>query len=224
MLNPARLLALETEQTLVTTTSELLNRLRNSIQHDSLAQTLVNTDVHNNAFRLQDSLIYHNGRMYVPSTLRSEIMELCHDHPLTGHPGFRKTLFLVTQKFWFPGLYKFVKEYVMSCTTCARVKPTNQHPQGILQPLPSPDGPWTHLTMDFIVKLPTSNGFDSVFVVVDRFTKMAHFIPCIESMNALTLARLFLDNIVRIHGLPLSIVSDRGSLFLSKFLKALLDS
>jgi transposase InsO family protein len=91
-----------------------------------------------------------------------------------------------------------------------------------LQPLPAPSRPWSEITMDFVVKLPTSKSCDSIWVVIDRFTKMAHFVPCKETLTARQLARLFFDHIVKIHGVPDSIVSHRGTLFVSKFWKALL--
>jgi transposase InsO family protein len=103
-----------------------------------------------------------------------------------------------------------------------RGKASHQAPQDQLKSLQIPTEPWSSISMDFIVKLPKSNGFDSIWVVVDRLTKMAHFVPCRESTNAKELANIFIQNIFRLHGLPKSIVSDRGVLFTSKFWKHLL--
>lgn len=119
---------------------------------------------------------------------------------------------------------KFVNRYVANCQICVRGKPSRQAPQGPVISLQIPNKPsWESISMDFIVKLPKSQGFDSIFVVVDRLSKIAHFIPCNESMSAKELAILFINNIFRLHGLQSSIISDRrGVLFTSKFWKHLL--
>lgn len=119
-------------------------------------------------------------------------------------------------------MYSMIREYVRSCDTCARSKNARHKPFGMLLPLPLPHRPWTAISMDFIVKLPRSRSFDSVLVVVDRFTKMAHFIPCKESCTSAELANLVFAHVFKLHGLPDSIVSDRGPQFVSKFWKHLL--
>ena len=117
-----------------------------------------------------------------------------------------------------------IYDYVDRCDTCQRNKSPRHKPFGLLQPLPVPTRPWSSLSMDFIVKLPKSKGFDSVFVVVCRFTKQAHFIPCKESMSSSDLADLYINNIFKLHGLPDDIESDRGTVFRSKFWLSLLES
>ena len=117
-----------------------------------------------------------------------------------------------------------IYDYVDRCDTCQRNKSPRHKPFGLLQPLPVPTRPWSSLSMDFIVKLPKSKGFDFIFVVVCRFTKQAHFIPSIESMSSSDLADLYINNIFKLHGLPDDIVSDRGPVFRSKFWLSLLES
>ena len=112
---------------------------------------------------------------------------------------------------------KDIEEFVNSCTTCQKIKSSRKKVFGKLKPLPIPSGPWKSLGMDFIVKLPISNGFDSILVIVDRFSKMCHLIPCNETIDAKETAILFLKNVVKHHGLPMDIVSDRGPQFVSKF-------
>ena len=115
-----------------------------------------------------------------------------------------------------------VKSYVRSCEICARSKHSNQKPAGLLLPLPIPQRPWSSISMDFIVKLPLSEAADSVLVIVDRFTKMAHFVPCTESCSSHDLAFLVFSNVFKLQGLPDDIVSDRGPQFVAQFWKTLL--
>ncbi len=112
---------------------------------------------------------------------------------------------------------KLLREYVKSCDTCARSKAPRHRPFGLLQPLPIPSRPWGSIAMDFITDLPTVRAKNSILVVVDRLTKMAHFTPCSKLITAEETAQLILDEIVQLHGLPEEIVSDRGPQFASKF-------
>ncbi|TPX31214.1 hypothetical protein SeLEV6574_g08557 [Synchytrium endobioticum] len=153
--------------------------------------------------------------------LQSKVIDLCHDHPLAGHYGFRKTLELVLRKYWWKGMSKDIKEYTTSCDTCQRNKSSNQSPMGKLMPLPTPDRNWQHITMDFIVKLPRSGSFDSILVVVDRRSKSVVFIPTTESITADETAKLVFKYVICKHGVPASILSDRGPQFRSRFWKAL---
>ncbi len=118
---------------------------------------------------------------------------------------------------------EWVKDYVASCATFATVKTSRAPPKGELHPLPTPTRPWDTIGMDFIVKLPISQTFDSILVLVDHLTKAAHFVPCNESMTAPELADVFDREFVRLHGLPSTIVSDRGPVFTSKFWRRTLE-
>ena len=112
---------------------------------------------------------------------------------------------------------KDIERYVKNCDTCQRIKPTNHAPFGLLKPLQAPERPWSSISMDFITGLPESDGHDSIWVVVDRLTKMAYFTPCKETMKAPEFAKLFMNTIFPHHGLPKNIISDRGSLFTSQY-------
>ncbi|MBW0495276.1 hypothetical protein O181_034991 [Austropuccinia psidii MF-1] len=112
---------------------------------------------------------------------------------------------------------QFINNYVSSCQQCSRNKNIHHKKFGLLKPLPIPNGPRICLSMDFITQLTLSNSFDSILVIVDRFSKMAVFIPTMSSITSLDLAHLFIKNIFSSHGLPSSIVSDRGPLFVSSF-------
>ncbi|TPX33406.1 hypothetical protein SeLEV6574_g08385 [Synchytrium endobioticum] len=155
------------------------------------------------------------------------ILKLRHDHPLAGHFGYRKTLDLILRDYWWKGVSAAVKEYVSSCDSCQRNKASRQLPQGQLIPLPIPERNHQHLTMDFIVKLPPSTSsdgivYDSILVVVDRRSKLTHFIPTREAITAEATARLLFHKVICKHGIPESIVTDRGPQFRSRFWKALL--
>jgi len=150
-----------------------------------------------------------------------DVLHLYHDHRIGGHYGYRKTLDLILRRYWWKSIRKDVKAYVESCDVCQKSKVIRQSPQGKLLPLPIPERNWQQITMDFIVKLPKSGKFDSILVIVDRRSKMAHFIPCNESITAEGTAKLVFNNIVCKHGVPQSIVSDRGPQFKSLFWKKL---
>ena len=102
-----------------------------------------------------------------------------------------------------------VDNFVKQCNICQHAKHSLQHPMGLLQPLPIPEGVWQNLTMDFIEGLPKSEGCTVILVIVDRLTKYAHFLPVKHPYTAATIAQLFMDHVVKLHGLPASIVRSR---------------
>ena len=165
-----------------------------------------------------DGIVYNNGRIEVPACnkLKQEILTSRHDSRLAGHPGRAKTFSLVNRTFTWPSLRRFVNRYVDGCGSCQRFKPSTVKPFGTLEPLPIPAGPWTDIT-----DLPLSNDANSILMVVDRLTKMAHFIPCKKSLNAEQLADLMLRYVWKLHGTPKTIVSDRGSIFVSQITREL---
>ncbi|MBW0557211.1 hypothetical protein O181_096926, partial [Austropuccinia psidii MF-1] len=139
------------------------------------------------------------------SKIQLSILQKRHNSPLAGHPGQEKTLKLVKRDFHWSGMTQFIKDYVSSCQQCSRNINIHHKKFGFLKPLPIPNGPWIGLSMDFITQLLLSNSFDSILVIVDRFSKMAVFIPTMSSITSLDLAHLFIKNIFSKHGLPLSI-------------------
>ncbi|KAL0937059.1 reverse transcriptase domain protein [Colletotrichum truncatum] len=151
-----------------------------------------------------------------------------HSAPAHGHQGVTKTWKRIRQHHDKRVTRKDVADAIKDCEVCAKSKPSRHKPYGELQPLPAPPAPWHSISLDFIVKLPKSREpltkvqYDSILVVVDRFTKYAYFIPYLESSTAEDLAYTFLRIIVSQHGLPQEIVSDRGSVFTSKFWRSLI--
>ncbi|GJX61719.1 putative reverse transcriptase domain-containing protein [Tanacetum coccineum] len=124
--------------------------------------------------------------------------------------------------YWWPNMKAIIAEYVGKCLTCSRVKAECQKPSGLLIQPEIPMWKWERITMDFVTKLPkTSNGHDTIWVIVDRLTKSAHFIPTREIDSMETLARLYIKEIVSRHSVPISIISDRDSHFTSRFWQSL---
>jgi len=119
--------------------------------------------------------------------------------------------------FFWHGLKIEVEDFVKQCPTCQKSKNEHIHPAGKLQPLPIPTKPWNDITMDFVEGLPLSDGMNVILVVVDRLTKYAHFIPLRHPYTAASVAKLFLDQVVKLHGVPETIVSDRDPIFTSNF-------
>ncbi|MBW0535443.1 hypothetical protein O181_075158 [Austropuccinia psidii MF-1] len=150
-------------------------------------------------------------------TIQLSILQKRNDSPLAGHPGQEKTPKFFKRDFHWPGMTQFIKDYVASCQQCSRNKNIQHKKFGLLKPLPIPNGPWICLSMDFITQFPLSNCFDSILFIVDRFSKMAVFIPTMSPTTSLDLAHLFIKNILSKHGLPSSIFSDRSSLLVSSF-------
>jgi len=164
-----------------------------------------------------------DGCIYIPDLddLRLWVLRYRHDHPLAGHFGQNRTLELIWREYTWPGLWTFVKDYIRSCTSCARAKTPCHRPYGLLKQLPVPEKPWNSISMDFIEQLPSSTGFTAILVVVDRLSKQAIFIPTHDTITSLELAKLFLLHVFSKHGVPTHITSDRGTEFVSHFFRSL---
>ncbi|KAF4569440.1 hypothetical protein EYR36_009231 [Pleurotus pulmonarius] len=166
-----------------------------------------------------DGLLMFRGKIYVPDSpdLRRTIVAQHHDSKVAGHAGRWKTLELVSRSYWWPNMSRYVGSYTRHCDLCLRTKAQRHPPMGELHPLPIPDERWDRLSVDFIVELPESDGFDAVMNVVDSVSKRAHFIPTHTTVSALGSANLYLQNVWKLHGLPRSVVSDRGPQFVAEF-------
>ena len=198
--------------------SDFQQRLRNAVSSDQEWRSAVQSG--NQRFQVHDgNIVYHDGLLYIPLPLRPDVLASRHDSVLSGHPGQKRTLALVQRDFSWPGLDTYVRNYVRACDVCGRIKAPRHKPFGLLRPLDIPDRPWRAITMDHIVKLPGSHGYDTIWVICDRLTRYAHFIPYTESSTAADLAWIFLARIFIYHGMPESIISDRGTTFISAFWK-----
>ncbi|KAL0190875.1 hypothetical protein M9458_013573, partial [Cirrhinus mrigala] len=160
------------------------------------------------------------GRLFVPDTLRQEVLQWGHDSTLAGHPGVQRTINFITRAFWWRTLRRDVQQYVQACNICARSKTVNTPSTGELQPLPIPKRPWSHISIDFVTGLPESQGKNTILTIVDRFSKAVHLVALTGLPSAKTTAELILEHVVRLHGFPKDIVSDRGPQFTAKFWQA----
>jgi Integrase zinc binding domain/Integrase core domain len=146
------------------------------------------------------------------------VLKECHDSLTGAHFGVTKTLKAVEAKFWWPSWRTDVIRFVTTCNSCQRNKPSSTKPAGELKPLDIPENTWESVGMDFIVKLPqTTNGNDSILVMVDRLSKMVRLAPCRETITAEQTAQLFLESVYKSHGMPTSLVTDRDTRFTSQF-------
>ena len=176
----------------------------------------------NSGYSLKDGILYWKGQILVSdrNELRERITQMIHEHPLIGHPGVRRTMMTIQRQYYWPGMRKLIERCVRNCHICRRAKAPRDRYNGSLQPLPIPSQPWKDIAMDFVTGLPDSEGYDAILMVIDRMTKMRHYIPCKageQGTSAKQTARMFVENVWKIHGLPQTIVSDRGTQFVSTF-------
>ncbi len=164
-------------------------------------------------------------KLFVPEELRKRTIDQVHTALSSGHPGINATIQLLQNRFWWPTLRGDTITQVRQCQVCQTQKPSRQLPAGLLQPLPIPHCPWSHIAIDFITDLPNSNGHTTILTVIDRFSKACRLIPLPKLPTALETAEHLCNYVFRFYGLPEDIVSDRGPQFTSRlwaaFFKAL---
>ena len=170
---------------------------------------------------VQDDLVTYDGRLYIApsSPLLLEIVAAIHED---GHEGVQRTLHRLRRDFHFPNMRQHVQDFVRACATCQRYKSEHLHPAGLLLPLPVPTAVWTDIGLDFVEALPKVRGKSVILTVVDRFSKYCHFIPLAHPYSAESVAQAFFADIVRLHGMPQSLVSDRDPIFTSTFWRELM--
>jgi len=165
-----------------------------------------------------DDILRFLGRVCVPDDVEVKrlILEEGHKSRLSLHPGMTKMYQDLKENFWWQGMKKDVAQYVSACLTRQKAKVEHQRPSGMIQPLEIPVWKCDSISMDFVTHLPrTFRGHDTIWVIVDRLTKSAHFLAMNLRMSMVKLAQLYIKEIVRLHGVPSSIVSDRDPRFTS---------
>jgi hypothetical protein len=167
----------------------------------------------------EQGVLWFKNRLCVPKgEAREVLLDEAHNSAYSIHLGTTKMYLDLTTRYWWRGMKKEIAHYVAWCDTCQRTKAEHQKPAGLLQPLLVPEWKWEEIGMDFVTELPRmQKGNNSIWVIIDRLTKVAHFILVKTTFGGATLARIYLKEIVRLHGIPRTIVSDRGTQFTSKF-------
>ena len=168
----------------------------------------------------EDRVLYYKDQVCVPddNDLRKSILEEAHNGSFSIHPGSTKMYQDLKISFWWSGMKRDFSEFVTKCLVCQRVKAEHQVPSRLLQPIRIPEWKWDRITMDFVVRLPlTRRKHDSVWVVVDQLTKSSHFLPVRADYSLDKLVELYIKEIVRLHGIPVSIIADRDPRFTSRF-------
>jgi hypothetical protein len=194
-------------------------------QHTDPALVALREDISTGSRRapwsVVDDMIQFAGRLYIPpaSPLVQEIMVAVHED---GHEGVQRTLHRLWRDFHFPNMKQLVQDLVRTCVVCQRYKSEHLHPAGLLLPLPVPQGVWTDIALDFIEALPRVRGKSVILTVVDRFSKYCHFIPLAHPYSAKSVTQAFFIDIVRLHGVPQSMVSDRDPVFTLTFWRELM--
>ncbi|KAI2661215.1 Transposon Tf2-9 polyprotein [Labeo rohita] len=152
---------------------------------------------------------------YVPLNLRTRVLSEVHSTPSSGHPGIEATIQLLHNRFWWPSLRTDVISFIKNCSVCNTSKTPRQLPAGLLQPLPAPRRPWSHIAVDFITDLPSSLDHTTILTVIDRFSKGCRLIPFPKLPTAMETAEALCNSVFRFYGLPEDIISDRGPQFTS---------
>jgi hypothetical protein len=198
---------------------ELMDLIKTEYENDPTTKDII-TKGHA-MFTVTDGIIYtKDGKIYVPGSeqIRTQIIREHHDTPLNGHLGEHKTLERVARQYFWPSMRRTVQQYIHQCQSCQANKGSNQLPIGLLQSIEIPGKRWETVSMDLITKLPTtSRGNDAIIVFVDKFSKMVHYAATTTTCAAPEVARIFFDNVVKLHGVPKSIISDRDPRFTSRF-------
>lgn len=169
------------------------------------------------SFALINGLLYHKNRLWVGNNpvMQQKLISQMHSSPVGGHSGIPATIKRLQAFFSWPRLKKHVQAFVKSCPTCQQAKPERVKYPGFLQPLQTPSAAWQVISLDFVEGLRQSHGYNCILVIVDLFSKYSHFIALKHPFSALSVAKLFMVHIYRLHGLPNAIVSDRDRIFTS---------
>jgi len=206
--------------------SKFFDQLKDAYKEDEEITNIINNINNNlntnNDFEITNDILYFKNRIYMPKKLTKIILEKYHSNASAGHFGTRKTEELIRRFYYWPKMNNDIEEYIKRCPICSTLKDKTHAPYGLVQFSETPQKPWTHIHVDFITDLPTSSGYDTVINIVDHFSKMIHLVPTSGLPSAEDVANVFLRHVFCLHGLPLSITSDRGTQFTSRFWKRFL--
>jgi transposase InsO family protein len=205
----------------LTLTDSLIHQIKAAYSLDPICNSLLSHPTQLPPhYRIDNGLLYCSSQLYIPSSdqIKAQLLTEAHDSAVGGHLGVVKTIDTLSRLYYWPRMSEDVREYIKSCQSCLGNKPRNDNPPGLLHPIPPPPKRWQQVSMDLITQLPpTRTGYDAIYVVVDKYSKMIHCIPTTTTVTAPQLASLFFREIVRLHGVPTSIISDRDPRFTSSF-------
>ena len=167
--------------------------------------------------------MYEYWRTVIPDDpeIKKTVLKELHCVPYSGHPGFARTLEVVRTSFYWKHMNQDVRAFVVDCPVCQTEKSSHLQPARLLMPLPLPTRKWEHVAIDFVTGMPDDQGMNAIMTVIDKATKMAHFIPCSETITAKGTAQLYWQHVGKLHGIPAVIISDRDPRFTSRYWREL---
>ena len=171
----------------------------------------------------KDNLIHWKTLLYIPPNpqLQEQIIQQNHNHLLTGHLGIRRTLDLIKTRYYWPTIKQDIARYIKDCDKCQRVKVNTSEKKTPLNPNTVPDAPWEIISVDLIGPLPESKGKNAIMVIIDWFSKMIQLFPILTKITSQGMAKIFRDEIFKLHDIPKKVISDWGPQFISSFMKEL---
>jgi hypothetical protein len=224
----------EINTTFTQETDSRIQLIQEAYEQDSMAQTILSNQRPRNDqddnISIQDGLILWRGLVYIPVRLRERISQEIHEEPTSGHQGIERTIERITRNYYFPGLRKTVEKIIQECDICKRSKHERHASYGKMTHIQTPDKPWKSISFDWITKLPRSHEpmsrteYDSIWVITDRLTKYAYFLPYRESSTAEELGYMYLRHVISNHGHPETIITDRATIVTSKFWQTLMNN
>jgi len=200
-----------------------LQILKTDLEHDEKLKMVLHQCQEGNQgvthYNCRNGILLWKNRVVIPrnNSLISLVLQEYHDSSSGGHFGVAKTVERICSNFYWPDMQKHIREYVLNCSICQKAKSETKLPAGLLQPLSVPSQIWKAICMDFFTSLPLSQGFSVIMVIIDRLTKFAHFLPLKHDFTSKSVAEVFVKNVIKLHGFPRIIVSDRDKVFISKF-------
>ncbi|MCH80609.1 hypothetical protein A2U01_0001379, partial [Trifolium medium] len=198
---------------------KLLDEVNSDVDIQKMIHEIQQNPTSRPEFYVKQGVLFYNGRLVISpqSPFIPLLLEEFHSTPTGGHSGFLRTYRRLVDTLYWVGMQKCVRNFVRACDVCQRQKYSATTPGGLLQPLLIPNAIWEDLSLDFITGIPKSKGYDAVLVVVDRLSKYSHFILLKHPYTAKSIAELFVKEVVRLHGIPNSLISDRDPIFVSHF-------
>jgi hypothetical protein len=206
--------------------SPIMDEIQTAIKSDAeYNKQLQARHANNGQLHSANGVLYYNHRICIPANLalKTKIMQECHDTATSGHLGRDKTIEQIKRRFYWTAMDDEITKYVTGCDTCQRTKSDQPLTPGLLKPMPIPPFCWHTVGHDLITGLPKSKaGNDAIYVFVCKLSRQVHYVACHTAISAPKLARLFFNHVIRLHGVPINIISDRDPRFTASFWQTLI--